>query len=369
MRNITIKQIDLHSVILRFVEPLRTVYGTSFETENIVVRIFTDDNLVGLGEASPSLVTKESVETIVRCFDKLAPTLKNADDLKIDVVVEEMDEIVSGNPSAKAAIDIALHDILGQRMKKPLFALFGDYHEVQTDITLSSGTPAQMAQDSNKAIMAGFKALKIKVAFSSKYDFERIKTVRNSVGPDISLRLDANQGWSACQAIKMLKKLEPFNLDFVEQPVKARDLKGLRKVRKSSEIPVMADESVCSPEDAINVLESDAADMINIKLMKCGGLLKAKEIAEIAQTANVPCMCGCMVESNIGITAAVHLSSAVTNIKFADLDSDILLKDKLVLEGGADLKDSQRIPPSGSGLGIVKLDEKFLTQPIRKYVF
>ena len=357
----------MHSAVLRFIEPFRITYGTSFETENVVVKIFTDDNLVGLGEASPSLVTKESAKTIIRSLDKLAPRLKEADNVEIDVAIKEMDEVLSGNPSAKAAVDIALHDIHGQRMKKPLFELFGGFREITSDITISSRTPLQISQEASAAVNNGFRALKIKTGFAPEEDIERIKAVRDCVGPNIALRIDSNQGWKVKQTIKILAKLEAFDLEFIEQPVKANDFKGLRKLRKHTSIPIMADESVCSPEDASKIIKNQAVDLINIKLMKSGGLLKAKEIIKIAEQSKIPCMVGCMCESNIGITAAVHLACGMTNVKFADLDSDILLKDKLVLKGGAALNSSKRIASSSPGLGIAKLDEKLLGKPIRRY--
>ena len=365
----TITRIDVHSVTLHFARSLTTTYGTSFETENFILKVFTSDDLIGLGEASPSAVTRESVKSITSSLDKLAPTLRNADELEIDVVLQKMDQEISGNPSAKAAIDIALHDILGQRTKKPLFELFGGFREITTDITISSREPTVLSQDALNAVNNGFRALKIKAGFSQEEDLERIKAVRDRVGPNVALRVDANQGWKVDQTIKLLGRLEAFDLEFIEQPVKAHDFKGLRKIREHSTTPIMADESVCSPRDALEITKKEAVDSINIKLMKSGGLLRANEIVKIAEQCKVSCMIGCMCESNIGISAAVHLASALTNIKYADLDSDILLKDKLVLEGGARTKNSQRIPPHGSGLGIIKMDEKLLSNPVRSYLF
>jgi L-alanine-DL-glutamate epimerase-like enolase superfamily enzyme len=368
VQDTTITRIDVHSVFLRFIEPFRITYGTSIGTKNLILKLFTDDNLIGYGEASPSFVTKESNESIVRSLDKLAPTIKKADNVEIDVAVQEMDKVLSGNPSAKAAVDIALHDIHWQRMKEPLFKRFGGFREITTDITISSGTPSQISQEASAAVNNGFTALKIKTGFAPEEDIERVKAVRNTAGPNIALRIDANQGWKVKQTLKLLEKLEAFDLEFIEQPVKANDFKGLRKLRKHSSIPIMADESVCSPKDASKIIKDEAADLINIKLIKSGGLLNAKQIIRIAEQSKIPCMMGCMCESNIGITAAVHLAAGMTNVKFADLDSDILLKDNLVIEGGAALKYSKRIAPSTPGLGIAKLDEKLLGKPIRRYM-
>lgn len=368
MVGISIRKVDVHLVRLRFEEPFAITYGSCYESHTIVVKVFSDDNFMGLGEASPSVATAETGETILKALDRIIKHLKAADEEEIGALVKKMDKVIRRNPSAKAAIDIALHDILGQRAQKPVFDLLGGYREVPTDLSLSLKEPKEMAKDALKAVREGFTALKIKVGVSPLEDFERINSIRNAVGPDIALGIDVNQGWTVSQAIDMLKKLEPLRLEYVEQPVKTNDIKGLRKVKHNSSIPVMADESVCSVEDAKRIIENEAADMLNIKLMKCGGIHKAKKIATMAEAANISCMVGCMYESAIGVTAGTHFASSLSNLKFADLDSDILLKDKLVLEGGATLKSSRRIPPLSPGLGIAKLDEQLLGKPIKRYI-
>ena len=224
-----------------------------------------------------------------------------------------------------------------------------------------------MAKDAVKAIKKGFKALKVKVGTDPIEDVERIKSIRKAVDNEIEIRLDANQGWTPKQAINVLNKTERFNIQFAEQPVPAKDLKDLAKVRKHSPIPIMADESVHSPEDALRLIEAEAVDLINIKLMKSGGILKGKKIASIAEAAGIPCMVGCMGESGIGIAAAAHLAAAVKNIQYADLDSDLLLKDKLAEKGGTKVKNSMHILPKKHGLGIEELNQRILGKPKRIY--
>jgi len=365
----SIQQIEAYSVVLRYHEPFKIASGTSIESQNIVVRIYTDYEIFGVGEASPSKrVTHETPQTVLKALDKIAPRLIGVHPLRIEQIVETMDQAVVENPSAKAAIDIALHDIMGKTARRPLFELLGGYRqEVLTDITLGIKEPEEMAKDAVKVVRKGFRVLKVKVGVTPEEDFERIQEIRKAVGPNVAIRIDANQGWTVRQAIEVLKKLERLNVEFVEQPVKADDIEGLAEVKKNSSIPVMADESVHSPEDALYVIRKEAADLINIKLMKSGGILKARKIAAVAEAANVPCMIGCMGESTIGITAGAHFAAAVKNVQYADLDSDILLKDKTVLEGGAKLKASKRIPPMKPGLGIVKLDKEILGKPVRTY--
>jgi len=364
-----IQQIEVYPVTLAYKEPFRIAPGTSTKSHNVVVKILTDYGVVGWGESSPSKrVTGETAETVIKTLDKIAPKLIGHCPLRIEQDVEVMDSIVEGKPAAKAAIDIALHDILGKTARKPLFMLMGGYRtEVLTDITLSIKPPKEMAKAAINAVKKGFRALKVKVGVNPTEDVERIKRIREAIGDDIQIRIDANQGWTPKQAIGALDRIEKFNIQFAEQPVLAEDLKGLREVKKNSPIPIMADESVHSPEDALLLIQAEAIDLINIKLMKSGGILKGRKIAAIAETAKIPCMIGCMGESEIGIAAGAHLAAAVKNIQHADLDSDLLLKDKLVKEGGTKVKGSMRVFPKQDGLGIKELDEQLLGKPKKIY--
>jgi len=364
-----IQRIEVYTATLHYVEPFTISAGTSTENHNIIIKLTTDYDVFGWGEASPSKrVTQETPETILKTLDKIGPRLIGMCPLCIAQDVDAMDQLVLNNPSAKAAVDMALHDVLGKTTGKPTWRILGGFREsVPTDITLSIKTPKEMAKDAVKAVKNGFKALKVKVGINPQEDFERIKLIREAVGDKIAIRIDANQGWTVTQAVTVLRKLKKFNIQFVEQPVEAKNINGLAKIKKNSPIPVMADESVHSPVDALRLIKANAVDMINIKLMKSGGIFNARKIAEIAEAANKPCMIGCMGESAIGITAAVHFAAATKNVQYADLDCDLLLADKLVTKGGAELKASKRIPTNEPGFGIEMLDEKLLGEPIRVY--
>jgi len=364
-----IQQVEVYTVTLGYIEPFRIAPGASTESHNVIVKILTDYKVFGWGESSPSQrVTGETAETVVNALDKIAPKLIGMCPLRIEQDVEAMDAVVDGNPAAKAAVDMALHDILGKTARKPLFTLLGGYRtEVLTDITLGIKSPKEMASDAAKAAKKGFKALKVKVGVDPAEDVERIKLIREAVGNSMQIRIDANQGWTPKQAIEVLNKIHRFNIRFAEQPVPAEDIKGLVEVRKNSPILVMADESVHSPEDALRLIETEAVDLINIKLMKSGGILKARKIAAIAEAAGMPCMIGCMGESEIGIAAGAHLAAAVRNIQYADLDSDLLLKDRLLKKGGTKVKNSMRLFPKQHGLGIKELDLNLLRKPVRVY--
>jgi L-alanine-DL-glutamate epimerase-like enolase superfamily enzyme len=364
-----IKQIEIYAVTLRYEEPFRIASGTSTQSHNVNVKIITDYDVIGWGESSPSKrVTGETSETVIMALDKIAPGLIGRCPLRIEENIEFMDSVIEGNPAAKAAVDMALHDVLGKTACKPLFMLMGGYRtEVLTDLTLAIKSPKEMARDAVKAINKGFKALKVKLGVDPVEDVERVRMVRETVGRDTQIRIDANQGWTPQQAIQVLNRIEKFKIQFAEQPVPSEDIKGLAKVRKDSPVPIMADESVHSPQDAMRLIQAEAVDSINIKLMKSGGILKGRKIADVAEAAGIPCMIGCMGESGIGITAAAHLAAAMKNIQYADLDSDIMLQDKLVKKGGTGVKNSMRTFPKHAGLGIVEVDKDLLGKPLRIY--
>lgn len=365
----SITQIEVYHVTLGYKEPLRIAPKVTKETHNIVVKILTDHEVIGWGESSPSQrVTGETAQTVTETLDKIGLNLIGTCPLKIEHNAELMDSLVEGNPAAKACIDIALHDILGKTARKPLFMLLGGYRtEVLTDITLGIKPPKEMAKDAAKAVEKGFKALKVKVGVDWTEDVERVRMIREAIGNETELRVDANQGWTRKRTLDFLNRTEKFHIEFVEQPVSAEDIEGLAFIRKHSPVPIMADESVHSPQDALRIILAEAADLINIKLMKCGGIMKARQIAAIAEAAGIPCMMGCMGESEVGIAAGVHLAAALKNVRYADLDSDLLQKNKLVKKGGIEVKDSIRIIPKSDGLGVIDLDPKMLGKPVRTY--
>lgn len=364
-----IKRIEVYCATLRNKEPFRISAGTTLETRNVILKVITDYDVVGWGESSPSKrVTGETWETVIKVIDRFAPKIVGMCPLRIEQVIDVVDSTIKDNPAAKASVDMALYDILGKTVHKPLFMLLGGFRtKVLTDITMSIKSPNEMAKDASDAVEKGFKAIKVKVGLDPDEDVERVKLIREAVGCGVQIRIDANQGWTTEQAIYVLKKIEEFDVQFVEQPVQACDIKGLRTVRKNSPIPVMADESVHSPKDAMRLIKAEAVDLINIKLMKCGGILKGRKIAEIAESAEIPCMIGCMSESSLGIAAAAHLAAGTRNIKYVDLDSDLMQKDKLVKKGILGLEESNRVFPDSDGLGVEQMDEMLLGKPLKVY--
>lgn len=333
-----IDKIELKHISIPLKKTFKTALRTVDSAENTVVLIHTDDGLTGFGEAPPTkAITGEDNESIRAAINEyIIPALTGQDMSDMDVLQQKLHSAVSGNNSAKAAVDMALYDMYTRQLGKPLYQYLGGYrNKVETDITISINEPEEMEADAAAAAEQGFSALKLKVGIDAEKDVQRVKCIRNAVGKDMKIRLDANQGWEVDEAIRTIRTLEDLDLDIelVEQPVKARDFAGLKKVKDNVNTIIMADESMFTAQDARELLEMQAADLLNIKLMKCGGIYKALQIVEIAEEYGVECMLGSMVESKISLTAAAHLAAAKKIITRVDLDAAILLKEDPVIGG------------------------------------
>ncbi|HEY5562613.1 MAG TPA: dipeptide epimerase [Clostridiaceae bacterium] len=353
MKIIDVK-LEYISVPLR--RPFKTALRTVNSVEDVIVKVLTDSGNVGFGEAPPTVViTGDTTGAIVSAINDVIK--KTIIGMKIDNFEElmiKLNKCMVNNTSAKAAVDIALYDLYGQLYKAPLYKLLGGFRkEITTDITISVNSPLEMAVDSLDAVSLGYKTLKIKVGKEVALDIERLQKVREAIGPNINLRIDANQGWSPKEAVKILRKMEDLALDIelVEQPVDAHDIDGLKFVTDNVYIPVMADESVFSPKDALTIMQRRAADLINIKLMKTGGIYNALKICSMAEIYGMECMIGCMLEAKVSVTAAAHLAAAKSIITKIDLDGPVLCKEDPIV-GGAIFNESIISLEAGNGLGI-----------------
>ena len=355
----SIKSIQLSALIV----PLRTPFKTSLRTvdsvHDIFVEITTEDGLVGYGEAPPTaVITGETRKSIAGAIKELiAPRLIGQPVLSMEENQKRLHHAILGNTSAKAAVDMALYDLWAQKLGLPLYkALGGHRKKIETDLTISVNPIEEMVKDSLDAVERGFKVLKVKLGLDHKLDIERVKEIRKAVGKDIKIRLDANQGWTPKEALAIIAALERHDLDveLIEQPVHYSDLKGMIQVTKASSIPIMADESVFNARNAIEVIEKGAADILNIKLMKTGGIYEALKIISIAEVYDIPCMIGCMLESKISVSAAAHLAAAKEIIRYVDLDGPGLCKEDPA-EGGPSFNEEEIIMSESPGLGFTKI--------------
>jgi L-Ala-D/L-Glu epimerase len=341
--------------------PLKTPFKTALRTvervEDIIVMVNTDTGHVGYGEAPATAVitgdTHGSIVEAIRYY--IAPRLVGQNIADLNHITQLIQSSMEKNSSAKAAVEIAIYDLWGQLYDAPLYKLLGGGDPaVTTDITISVDYIDKMVADSIAAVERGFESLKIKVGKDIGVDIERTKAIYAAVENRALLRLDANQGWTAKQAVYALQTLEDagVRLELVEQPVKAHDLEGMRYVTERVHTPIMADESVFGPMEVIELIRMRAADIINIKLMKTGGISNAIRIADIAALHGVECMIGCMLESSISVAAAVHLAVAKSHvITKVDLDGPSLCLFNPV-DGGVIFNESEISVTDAPGLGI-----------------
>ena len=329
---ITKVKLGIISVPLRV--PFKTALRTVNSVEDIIVEIHTDTGNIGYGEAPPTgAITGDTTGAIIGALkDHIIKTIVGRDVDDFENLMKDLNSCIVKNTSAKAAVDIALWDLYGQLHKIPVHKLLGG---------------------SRKKLKRGYDTLKEKVGLDPTLDVARLSAIREAIGKDYRIRIDANQAWTPKQAIKLLNQMQDKGLDIelVEQPVKAHDFEGLAYVTKYANVPVLADESVFSPEDAFKILEMKAADLINIKLMKCGGIYNALKIISMAEVLGVECMIGCMLEAKVSVNAAVHLACAKQIITKIDLDGPVLCSEDPVV-GGAIFNEKEIIVSDDYGLGI-----------------
>jgi L-alanine-DL-glutamate epimerase-like enolase superfamily enzyme len=344
-------------------KPFRTALRSTDAVLTNIVELRADDGAVGYGEAPPTAAITGETDGSIRdvIVSRAAPAIIGRDVADLNDCLGALERCAVGNYSAKAAIDIALHDLWGKRCGAPLFRMLGGFggeaRDFCTDYTISLNSPDEMASDALEAVRAGYTALKIKVGDDLKLDMERLAAVRDAAGGGASLRVDANQGWRPKEAVRAIRFMEDAGLDIelVEQPVARHDLEGLRRVTEAVDTTILADESVASPMDAMRLIAIRAADMINIKLMKSGGIHGALEICAMAEAAGMDCMIGAMMESKLSVTAAVHLAAASRVITKYDLDPPILCAADPV-RGGA-VYDGPRVSLTDApGLGVDCVD-------------
>lgn len=330
--------IDAKPVDLKLTVPFRISRGVQYTSPNAIVQINHGD-VTGLGEAAPDGYYGESQETMLACVSMFAGNLGD-DPFLIEDILKRLDGIIGLNPSAKAAVDMALYDLVGKILNVPVYKLLGlnPQHTPCTSFTLGIDTPENMAK---KALLAqGYPILKVKVG--TKNDIENLKAIRDV--SSATIRVDANTGWTPKEAIRNINALAPYNIEFVEQPVPAHDLDGLKLIRDNVPVPIIADESCVTVDDIPRV--AGCVDGVNIKLMKCGGIRHALKMIHTARAHNLQVMIGCMIESSLAITAAAHLTPLVD---YADLDGHLLIDNDPFT--GVTVEKGKLILPDGPGLG------------------
>ncbi len=307
--------------------------------------------LVGQGCGAPSEVTRETPMTMNEALRTLVKGLKGFEFHQPHEIAERMDKLVPGNPSAKAAVDIAVHDLAAQVAGLPLYRYLGGTKDrMATDMTIGIMPTLAAVEHAKRWTREGFRALKVKVGKDPTLDLERLGAIRNAVGSGVELRIDGNEGFSWGQALSFARAARELNIAFFEQPVHATDFEGMRVLAESSPIPIMADEMVLTPEDAKKIRWSNAAKSVNLKLMKHGGIARTMEVDTICSSAGYPTMVGCMSEPQLSIAAGLHFALASPNVKWLDLDSHFNMASDP--SSGIEFKHGHLVAPNKPGLGI-----------------
>ena len=343
--------------------PFTIATGTMEYAQNIVIKIHTDEGIIGWGECSafPMIVG----ETQLSCYQiakDFASFWKGKNPLAISERLQELDSIIAGNYTAKSAFDLALYDIAAKAANQPLYAFLGGKSiPIETDLTIGIDTPENMAKDAIDFVQQGVNIIKVKLGKDPEQDVVRIKKIREAIGYHTKIRIDANQGWDKDVALQVLQALAVYQIEFCEQPMRKYYDDYLPALCAASPIAIMADESVFTHHDARRLIASKACHSINIKFSKSGGIHEALKIHSVAKDNNIPCMMGGMLESRLALSAKMHFAMAMNNVKYYDMDTCLLghLEDPIV--GGVQFKGMHLTISDAPGIG-AEVDPNYLSK-------
>jgi L-alanine-DL-glutamate epimerase-like enolase superfamily enzyme len=348
-----ITHVEVWTVDFKLRTSYSVAYGAFDRAGNVFVRIHTSGGKSGLGCAAPDPhVTGETPEEVELALKESAvPRLTGRDPLRMALRMEQLAKPLASFPSARAAVDMALFDILGRVADLPVYKLLGGYrHSIKTSITIGILPERETVDAAIEFHKQGFRALKLKGGLDAETDAARVVAVRQAVGPAMEIRFDANQGYTSDQAAAFVDRSRSARVSVIEQPTPAEQLELLGRVTRRLSIPVMADESLMTLRDAFRLAKRGLVDMVNVKLMKVGGIGEALLVNAVARAADVPVMVGCMDEAAISIAAGLHFALARPNVAYADLDGHLDLIDDPT-SGAVLLRDGMLFPSGRPGLG------------------
>ena len=357
-----INQIEIYKSPVQLTAPFVISLGLLTHAENVLVVIKTNSGITGFGECSPFMtIHGESMDTCFVVAHYLAKGLlhKNPSNIAENTMI--MDSIIFGNAAVKSAFDMAMYDIASQEALVPLYVFLGGKNNKQivTDYTVSMGEPGKMAGDAEKIKAKGFQYVKVKLGGTKARDVERIRLIREAIGNEMPMRIDANQGWQAHTAVDILKALAPFSIQHCEEPIPRWDFMELPRIKRESPVPIMADESCCDHHDAKRLIELHACDMFNVKLSKSGGIFKAQKIIRLAEQAGIRMQAGGFLESRLGFTAAAHLALTSDHIIHYDFDTPLMQNEDVVTGGITYGNKGVVTVPEKPGLGAT-IDHSYL---------
>lgn len=359
-----ITSIETFLVSIPFKEPLNWSFGRRPGTSPLLIRVETDAGITGWGEAigpMSSEIIKFSIENEIRQL------IYGEDPFDIERILKKC--LASGfmwcpdlGVFITAGIEMALWDIMGKATGLPVCKLLGGMFrkEVEFAAYIFIDSPKKMAAKCKEFVTQGYRTMKLKIGLDPKQDVEIVKTVREAVGPDIEIRVDANQAWSPGTSIRMIQKLKPYDIQFVEQPVRRDDMMGMRRVRMAVDVPIAVNEGVYTPSDTISVIKQEAADVIVTDIHNPGGMLECKKVCSIAEAAGIPVVMHSGAELGVATAAMIHLIASTPNFIFANDTHYHHLTDDILVEP-FEFKNGLVRVPEKPGLG-VEIDETKLKQ-------
>jgi len=359
-KKLEITSIEIYKSDIELKEPFKIAIMEISASQSVFIKINTNQDFYGTGEANPFwAITSETQSIDLAGAVDLAKLLLHKNPVNIEERMREIDRFLVHNSTLRSAFDMALHDILGKVAGLPLYALLGGgKRSFWTDNTIRIAQPDEVAKKAVEYKNQGFQAIKVKLGTTIDMDTKRIKKIREAIGDELPIRVDANQGWDYNTAVNTLNALEPMGIEYCEQPIAHWDYENMRRIRQNTSIAIMADESLFDHHDAFKLASMGCCDYFNIKLAKSGGIHTALKINAIGEGAGIQCMMGCMTETRLGLTAGAHLVSALPNIKFADLDGYLMLKEDPII-GGAQFNVGEINLPDIPGHG-ADIDPDFL---------
>lgn len=341
---------------LKLSEPYTIAYETISETTNFILKLETDSSIVGYGCAAPDIVvtgeTPEQVETAIR--DTIIPNLKGKNPFTYALLIAELKLLLENKSSALAMVDLALHDLISKKADVPLYRFLGGYrNNIPTSITIGILPLKETLANAKKFVAKGFSIIKVKGGSVVEEDIEKMLKLRE-IFPDVTFRFDGNQGYSLEDSVTFVERTRSIGIEIFEQPTKIENEARLGAVTEQVHLPVMADESIKTLKDAFRLAQNERVDMVNIKLMKVGGILEGMHINSVAKSAGLEAMVGCIDECALGISSGLHFALSRPNIQFADLDGHLDIEND-PFQDLFQLKNGVLYPTDSPGLGIVNL--------------
>jgi L-alanine-DL-glutamate epimerase-like enolase superfamily enzyme len=348
-----IRRVEAWPVTMRLKEPYQIAYERVDKVTNVLLKVEASGDVVGYGCAAPDKqVTGETAEDVQLAVEHVvADAIRGRDPLRTAFLLERLKRELGPRPSTFAAVDMALHDIMGKAAGQPVWKLLGGFRDrIITSVTIGIRSRSRTVDRARRYVRQGFRCLKLKTGLDVDDDIARVLAVRDAVGPDIALRVDANQGYTLYESLKFVEETRRARIELIEQPTPRGEPDLLGRVSSGVPIPVMADESLMTLRDAFRLARGNLADMVNVKLMKVGGIAEALQINSVARSAGLEVMVGCMDECELAIAAGLHFALARPNVAYADLDGHLdLVGDPT--KGAVVLREGTLFPTGRPGLG------------------